>query len=106
MSLLRAASALADYDGTSPRWEAVGGKVAEALVTVNPVYLVPGSTPYCLCGFSSPLRWSRSSVTRIAPKSATLATSILKDYASDDPTSWPTCCWIRKRRPFAVLFAN
>ena len=39
VSLLRAASALADYDGTSPRWEAVGGKVAEALVTVNPVYL-------------------------------------------------------------------
>ena len=31
VSLLRAASALADYDGTSPRWEAVGGKVAEAL---------------------------------------------------------------------------
>ena len=41
VSLLRAASALADYDGTSPRWEAVGGKVAEALVTVNPVYLGP-----------------------------------------------------------------
>ena len=39
VSLLRAASALADYDDNSPRWEAVGGKVAEALVTVNPVYL-------------------------------------------------------------------
>ena len=42
VSLLRAASALADYDGTSPRWEAVGGEVAaKALVTVNPVYLGP-----------------------------------------------------------------
>jgi serine/threonine protein kinase/formylglycine-generating enzyme required for sulfatase activity len=40
-NLLPAASALADYDASSPRWESVGGKVAQALVTVNPVLLGP-----------------------------------------------------------------
>ena len=50
VSLLRAASALADYDGTSPRWEIVGGKVAEALVTVNPVYLGPWLDALLPCG--------------------------------------------------------
>jgi hypothetical protein len=39
LSLLPAASALADYDSTSPRWESVGGKVAQALLNVNPVFL-------------------------------------------------------------------
>ena len=41
VSLLPAASALAGYDLASPRWESVGGKVAQALVTVNPIYLGP-----------------------------------------------------------------
>ena len=40
-SLLPAASALADYDATSERWESVGGKVAQALIRVNPVFLGP-----------------------------------------------------------------
>ena len=39
VSLLPAASALADYDSTSQRWEPVGGKVTQALIRVNPVYL-------------------------------------------------------------------
>ena len=41
VSLLPAASALADYDAASPRWESVGGKVAQALIRVNPVFLGP-----------------------------------------------------------------
>jgi hypothetical protein len=41
VTLLPAASALADYEATSPRWESVGGKVAQALMRVNPVYLGP-----------------------------------------------------------------
>ena len=41
VSLLRAASALADYDPDNSRWESVGGKVAQALVSVNPVFLPP-----------------------------------------------------------------
>jgi serine/threonine protein kinase/formylglycine-generating enzyme required for sulfatase activity len=39
VSLLPTASALADYDSASPRWESVGGKVMQALVRVNPVFL-------------------------------------------------------------------
>ena len=38
-SLLPAASALASYDPDDAKWEAVGGKVAQALVSVNPVLL-------------------------------------------------------------------
>src|SRR5271165_418613 len=86
VSLLRAASALADYDGTSPWWEAVGGKVAEALVTVNPVYLGPWIDALL------PVRMKLTTplVTVFHDKKRpeierTLATSILKGYASDDP---------------------
>jgi serine/threonine protein kinase/formylglycine-generating enzyme required for sulfatase activity len=39
VSLLPAASALADYDAASPRWESVGDKVTQALIRVNPVFL-------------------------------------------------------------------
>ena len=41
LSLLPTASALADYDAASPRWEPVGGKVMQALNRVNPVFLGP-----------------------------------------------------------------
>jgi serine/threonine protein kinase len=41
VSLLPAASALAGYDASSLKWESVGGKVSQALVSVNPVYLGP-----------------------------------------------------------------
>ena len=41
VSLLPAASALADYDATSSRWESAGGKVAQALVSANPFLLGP-----------------------------------------------------------------
>jgi serine/threonine protein kinase/formylglycine-generating enzyme required for sulfatase activity len=41
VSLLPAASALADYDATNERWESVGGKVAQALIRVNPFSLGP-----------------------------------------------------------------
>jgi hypothetical protein len=39
VSLLPVASALADYDADSPRWESMGGKVAQALIRVDRVYL-------------------------------------------------------------------
>ncbi len=41
VSLLPAASALADYDATNERWESVGGKVVQALIRVNPFFLGP-----------------------------------------------------------------
>ena len=36
---LQAASAMALYDPSNPRWQEVGGKVAQAMVTVNAVHL-------------------------------------------------------------------
>ena len=41
VSLLPAASTLVDYDATSPQWEPVSGKVMQALIKVNPVFLGP-----------------------------------------------------------------
>ncbi len=32
---------MADYDAANPRWESVGGKVTQALIRVNPVFLGP-----------------------------------------------------------------
>ena len=105
VSLLRAASALADYDGTSPRWEAVGGKVAEALVTVNPVYLGPWIDALL------PVRMKLTTplVTIFRDKKRpdierTLATSILKSYASDDPDLLADLLLDSEEKPFAVLF--
>src|SRR5271157_1205457 len=103
--LLRAASALAGYDGTSPRWEAVGGKVAEALVTVNPVYLGPWLDALL------PVRMKLTTplVTIFRDKKRpeierTLATSILKSYASDDPDLLADLLLDSEEKPFAVLF--
>ena len=105
VSLLRAASALADYDGTSPRWEAVGGKVAEALVTVNPVYL----GPWLDALLPVRARLTTPLVTMFRDKNRPeiermLVTSILKDYASDDPDLLADLLLDSEERPFAVLF--
>ena len=85
-SLLPAASALADYDPDNAKWEAVGGKVAQALVSVNSVFLGP---------WIEALRPVRGKLTaplatifqdKNRPETEhTLATNILTDYASDDP---------------------
>jgi serine/threonine protein kinase/formylglycine-generating enzyme required for sulfatase activity len=86
-NLLPAAGALADYDAGNLRWEAIGGKVAQALISVNPVHLGP---------WLDALRPVRRHVTgplaavlprdkRHPESERTLATSILVDYASDDP---------------------
>ncbi len=105
VSLLRAASALADYDGTSPRWEAVGGKVAEALVTVNPVYL--GAWLDALLPVRVKLTTPLVTIFRDKNRpeiERTLATSILKDYASDDPDLLADLLLDSEEKPFAVLF--
>src|SRR5271157_97886 len=105
VSLLRAASALADYDGTSPWWEAVGGKVAEALVTVNPVYLGPWIDALL------PVRMKLTTplVTIFRDKKRpdierTLATNILKGYVSDDPDLLADLLLDSEEKPFAILF--
>ncbi len=85
-SLLPAVSALASYDASSPRWESVSGKVAQALVTVNPVFL--GSWLDALRPVRGTLNAPLAAVFRDKqhPESEhTLATNILAEYASDDP---------------------
>ena len=85
-SLLPTASALASYDPDDAKWEAMGGKVTQALVTVNPVYLGPwlDALRPVRTKLTSPLATVFRDKSR--PESEhSLATSILADYASDDP---------------------
>ena len=85
VSVLRAASALADYDTTSPHWEVMGNKVAQALVSVNPVYL--GDWLDALRPVRDKLTAALTAIFRDKnrPESErNLATNILTDYASDD----------------------
>jgi formylglycine-generating enzyme required for sulfatase activity len=86
VSLLPAASALADYDATSSRWESVGDKVAQALVSVNPVYL--GGWLDALRPVREKLNTSLAAIFRDRQhleSERSLATDILKEYASEDP---------------------
>jgi eukaryotic-like serine/threonine-protein kinase len=86
VNLLPAASALADYDATSSRWESVGGKVAQALVSANPVLLGPWLD--ALRPVRDKLNARLVAVFRDKEHPETehaLATNILADYAHDDP---------------------
>jgi eukaryotic-like serine/threonine-protein kinase len=84
--LLPAASALAVYDPENAKWEAVGGNVAQALVSVNSLLIRP---------WIEALRPVRSKLTEpiatifqdksLSETAHSLATDILTDYASDDP---------------------
>ena len=68
------------------RWEAVGGKVAQALVSVNPVFL--GSWLEALRPVRGKLTPPLAAIFRDKSRPETehtLATNILTDYASDDP---------------------
>jgi eukaryotic-like serine/threonine-protein kinase len=85
-SLLPSASALASYDPDNAGWAAAGGKVAQALVSVDAVVLGPWTE------FLSPIRAKLSAplaailLDKDRPDSEhKLATNILADYASDDP---------------------
>ena len=104
-SLLPAASALASYDPDNARWEAVGGKVAQALVSVNSVFLGP---------WLEALRPVRGKLT--APLATifqdkarsetehTLATNILADYASDDPDRLAELLMVSDPKAYLSLF--
>ena len=81
---LQAASALALYEQSSSRWQKVGGKVAQAMVKVNVVYLRD---------WLDTLRPARGELTaplatifrdkKHSETERSLATSILIDYVSD-----------------------
>ena len=85
--LLPAAGALALYEPESPRWADLGGKVAQALVTVNPVFLGPWLD--ALRPVRTKLTAPLTAIFRDKARPETeheIATSTLADYAADDPT--------------------
>jgi formylglycine-generating enzyme required for sulfatase activity len=79
VSLLPAASTLADFDATSQRWESVGGKVSQALIRVNPVNLGP---------WLDVLRPVRSPITTSVAAIFRNAANLLMDA---DPKSFTAC---------------
>lgn len=105
VGLLPAASALADYDADSPRWEAVGGKVAQALVGANPVLLGPWLE--ALRPVRGKLKAPLVAIFRDGKRPETehiLATNILADYASDDPDLVANMLLDADPKAYAVVF--
>jgi formylglycine-generating enzyme required for sulfatase activity/tetratricopeptide (TPR) repeat protein len=105
VSLLSSASALASYDPENARWEAVGDKVAQALVSVNSLLLRP---------WIEALRPVRGKLTApiatiFQDKSRsegvhTLATDILTDYASDEPDRLAELLMVSDPKAYTSLF--
>ena len=105
---LQAASALALYDQSNPlnpRWKNVGGKVAQAMVKVNVVYLrdwLDALRP-ARCELTAPL----ATIFRDKKHPETersLAMNILADYASNQPTLLADLLMDSEENPFAALF--
>jgi formylglycine-generating enzyme required for sulfatase activity/tetratricopeptide (TPR) repeat protein len=103
-SLLPCASALASYDPENTRWEAVGGKVAQALVTINSIYLGP---------WLEALRPVRGKLTtpidsifrdKRPDSEHTQATNILTDYARDDPDRLAELLTVSDAKAYLSLF--
>ena len=104
-ALLPPAAALASYAPDAPEWHTLAGKVAQSLVSVNPVFL--GS-------WLDALRPVRGKLT--APLAAifleksrpetehTLATNILADYASDDPDRLADLLMAADPKAYRTLF--
>ena len=84
--LLSAASALASYSPDDARWESAGGKVAQALVSVNSLLLRPWVE--ALRPVRGKLTVSLATIFREKSRSKSVhsvETDILTDYASEDP---------------------
>src|SRR5262249_39811772 len=104
-NLLPVASALASYDPDDDRWDAVGNKVAQALVSINSLLLRP---------WIDALRPVRGRLTApiatiFQDKSRsesvhTLATDILTDYASDDPDRLTELLMLSDPKAYLSLF--
>ena len=93
--LLPAAGALADYQPENPLWDDLGGKVAEALAKVNPVFLgqwLDALRPV-RAKLTAPLAEIFGDKARTETEHS-IATSTLADYAADDPARpSPTSSW-------------
>ncbi len=104
-ALLPAASALASYAPDDGRWEAVGGKVAQKLVSVNSLLLRT---------WIEALRPVRGKLTaplatifrdKGRPEAVhSLATDILTDYAGDDPDQLAELLMVSDAKAYLSLF--
>jgi len=104
-ALLPPAAALALYDPEGPRWAPVAAKVAQALVTIDPVLL--GSWLDALRPVRDKLTASLAEIFRnkARPESErTLATSILADYAADAPGALAELLMVAEPKAFRTLF--
>jgi formylglycine-generating enzyme required for sulfatase activity len=104
-SLLASASALARYDPESPRWSDLDAKVAGALVSLNPILL--GAWLEALRPVRGKLTASLDAIFRDKSRPEgehDLATSILADYAADDPGRLAELMMISKPKSFVSLF--
>ena len=84
-TVLPCASAVAIYDPDNTKWESLGGKVAQALVSVNSVFV--GSWLEALRPVQGRLTIPLAEIFRDKKRTdseRTRATNIIADYASDD----------------------
>jgi hypothetical protein len=105
-NLLPSAGALASYAPDYPNWEAVGGKVSQALVSVNPVFL--GSWLDALRPVGSKLTAQLATIfqEKSRPEAEhALATNILADYAADEPDRLAELLMVSDPRAFQSLFS-
>jgi eukaryotic-like serine/threonine-protein kinase len=104
--LLRSAAALARYDPANVRWTEVAAKVAQALVSENPLVL-GGLWLEALRPVSGSLKPPLALIFRDSQRSETvhtLATEILATYAEDDPRFLADLLMDADPRAYASLY--
>jgi eukaryotic-like serine/threonine-protein kinase len=103
---LRAAAALATYDSDSKKWATCSSLVVKDLVRENPVYLLYWREVYrpVRDSFRKPLAavYRDQGPERAAERS--LATSLLADYAADDPQVLADLLMDADEKQFAVIY--
>jgi formylglycine-generating enzyme required for sulfatase activity len=103
---LRAAAALATYDPESKKWTTCSSLVVNDLVRENPVYLLYWREVYRSVrdSFLKPLTkvYRDALPDRAADRS--LATSLLADYAADDPQVLADLLMDADEKQFAVIY--
>jgi eukaryotic-like serine/threonine-protein kinase len=102
---LRAAAALAKYDPDSEKWAKAGGAVVDQLVEENPVYLslwMQGFRP--VRGKLLPPLETIYRDARRRESERSVATSILAEYAADQPRVLADLLMDADDKQFAVIF--